>query len=192
MAAACISVLRVSPICLLPPGGSLRSASGSIQECFKALPLCWDSELVKFCMCPLRVDSVSYSPLVLLNVSLAGFLSQTFWLLIFLMQDPWPGESDVGFKAFAPWGGPPWLYNNIPPLVRRSPTWRYGSWLVHISTPLPISLWLLLYIFCCGNFFSASLQIILIDSCSVSSCNFGVPVGRGKFGSSYSAVLITY
>ena len=38
--------------------------------------------------------------------------------------------------------------------------------------------------FCVSNYgkiFSASLQVILIDGCSVSSCNFGVPMGGDEF-----------
>ena len=45
---------------------------------------------------------------------------------------------------------------------------------------LPISLWFLLYIYSLGTFFS-SLQVIFTDSCSVNSCNFGVPEGGGDF-----------
>ena len=33
----------------------------------------------------------------------------------------------------------------------------------------------------CGKIFSASLQVILIDGCSASSCNFGVPMGGDEF-----------
>lgn len=41
--------------------------------------------------------------------------------------------------------------------------------------------------------FSASLQFVNIDSCSVNSCCFGEPMGRGehKVSSSYSTVLVT-
>lgn len=43
---------------------------------------------------------------------------------------------------------------------------------------LTVSLWFLLYIFII--FFSASLQVDLIDSYSVNSCNINVPVRGGK------------
>ena len=33
----------------------------------------------------------------------------------------------------------------------------------------------------CGKIFSASLQVILIDGCLASSCNFGVPMGGDEF-----------
>ena len=45
---------------------------------------------------------------------------------------------------------------------------------------LPVSLWFLLCIFSCAKS-SVGLQSILIDSCFVHSCNFGVPVGGDKF-----------
>ena len=55
-----------------------------------------------------------------------------------------------------------------------------GSQLSHVSTPpihlivvlsLCISLWLI---------FPASFQVVVIDSCSVNSCTFGVPMGGGE------------
>ena len=73
----------------LPPaslGGSLRSASGS--DPLKSLLLPWVSEYVRFCECPLRVESISYIPLALPKASPAGLQSQMFWGLVFLMQDP--------------------------------------------------------------------------------------------------------
>ena len=48
-------------------------------------------------------------------------------------------------------------------------------------SPLLCSLlWFLLYIFSCRSFFSATLQVFLINRCSVNSCNFGEPVGGGE------------
>ena len=41
---------------------------------------------------------------------------------------------------------------------------------------LPISLWFLLYIFCCRTFFSGRFCFFLIYRCSRNSCNFGVPM----------------
>lgn len=44
-----------------------------------------------------------------------------------------------------------------------------------VSTP-PTHLWFLLSIFSCGKSFSASLQVILVDSLSVRSCNACVSI----------------
>ena len=50
-----------------------------------------------------------------------------------------------------------------------------------VSLPLlPIWLWFLLYTFSCRRSFFASLQVILINSCSANSFNFGVPRGGGE------------
>ena len=60
-------------------------------------------------------------------------------------------------------------------------TWGCEPCLDHISTSpthcfVALSLHLYLY-----KIFSVSLQIILTDSCFVSSCNFGVPMCGGEF-----------
>ena len=51
-------------------------------------------------------------------------------------------------------------------------------WSGHIVSlsSLPFSLWFLLYILSFGKIFSAGLQIVLIDSFSVISCKFRVPM----------------
>ena len=41
---------------------------------------------------------------------------------------------------------------------------------------LPVSLWFLLYIFSCRRYF----LIFFIDGCSITTCNFGVPVRGGE------------
>ena len=48
--------------------------------------------------------SISHSPLPLWKVSPAGFQSQIFWGLIFLVLDPWAGDLSVGLRPLAPWG----------------------------------------------------------------------------------------
>ena len=86
VAATSIDVPRVSLSCLLPLQEDLQDQQvGLIQVPFKLLPLHWESEHVRFCMCPLRVESDSSSPLALLYASPAGFQSQTFWGLFFLV-----------------------------------------------------------------------------------------------------------
>ena len=53
--------------------------------------------------------------------------------------------------------------------------------LIHIVTPfLYLQLW---------KIFLASLRVILIYSCSVNNCTFGVLMGVGSWGSSYSASM---
>ena len=51
-----------------------------------------------------RRVSVPHSPLTLRKVSPAGFQSQIFWGLIFLVLDPWAGDLSVGLRPLAPWG----------------------------------------------------------------------------------------
>lgn len=59
---------NVCPRCLHPQGeaqfppaspeGAPRSAVAVIQTPFKLLPLFWDSEPVRFCVCPFYVESL--------------------------------------------------------------------------------------------------------------------------------------
>lgn len=64
MFAAYIFVLRMSPSCLLPLQEAHQDQQmGPTQGPFKLLPLCWISECVGFCMCTLRMKSLSYCPL---------------------------------------------------------------------------------------------------------------------------------
>lgn len=46
---------------------------------------------------------------------------------------------------------------------------------------LPMSLWFLLYIFGCEQSFFAIPQVVFVNSCSVNSCKFAVPVGGDDF-----------
>lgn len=65
-------------------------------------------------------------------------------------------------------------------LVYRLPTWGRGAWLYYASGP---TTWLvMIHSFCLQlwNIFSASLHILLITSCSVKSCNSGVPIEGGE------------
>ena len=40
--------------------------------------------------------------------------------------------------------------------------------------------------------FSAGVQVVLIDSCSVNSYNLGLPVGEGELNVFLDTILITY
>lgn len=51
---------------------------------------------MKFCLCSLREKSISLSPLALLKVSPTYLQSQALWELVFLVQDLWDGDPDVG------------------------------------------------------------------------------------------------
>ena len=50
--------------------------------------------------------SLSPSPLGLLKVNLTGLQSKMLWRLVFLMQDPWAGEPDVGLRPHSALGEP--------------------------------------------------------------------------------------
>lgn len=68
-AAASVFVHRGSPGCCLLLWEPPRSASRFGQDPFKLLPLCWKLECVRFCICPLRAEAVSYSLSALLYVN---------------------------------------------------------------------------------------------------------------------------
>lgn len=69
MAAASACEPRGSFICLLPYQEVLEDQQvGVTQAPFRLLLLPWIPEYVGYCICPLRVESVSHSPLVLLKV----------------------------------------------------------------------------------------------------------------------------
>ena len=79
---------------------------GSDPGSLKLLLLPWVLESVRFCVCLLRGESLSHSSQAPLKLSLTGLQSQTFWGLIFLVQDPWVGEPDVELRTLTLWGEP--------------------------------------------------------------------------------------
>ena len=82
-----VYVPRVSSTCLLPLGGSPRSASDIYF--FQIIASVLDLGVCEVFLAPFKSRvSVSYNPLAFLNESPTGFQSQTFWWLIFSMQDP--------------------------------------------------------------------------------------------------------
>ena len=86
MAATRARVPRVSCSCLLPPWETLQDQDvGLTQVPFKLLLLPWVLEYVEFCVLPLIVESISYSPLTFPKLSPASLPSQTFWGLVFLV-----------------------------------------------------------------------------------------------------------
>ena len=74
------------------------------QVPFNLLLLPWILEYARYCVCPLRVESISRSFLGLLKVSPTVLQSQMFWGLVFLMQDPRAGEPNVELRPLAPLG----------------------------------------------------------------------------------------
>ena len=107
MGAGSIYVPRVRSSCLLPLWEALQDQQvGLTQAPFTLRLLPQDSEHVRFCVHPLRVESMSPSPVALLKVSSAGFQSQMFWGFVFLAQNPRAGDSEVGLRPLASWGEP--------------------------------------------------------------------------------------
>ena len=84
------------------------------------------------------------------------------------------------------WGSDPLLFGEnlcdcVYPPTCGSPSQGCESWIYCVSAPpthliVVPSLYLQLW-----KMFSASLQVIPIDSCSVNSCNFDVPMKGGEF-----------
>ena len=80
------SELQLLPVSL---GGSPRSAGGSDPGTFQITASSLGLGACEILCVPLKSGlSISYSPLALPKVSTTGFQSQTFWGLIFLVQDP--------------------------------------------------------------------------------------------------------
>ena len=120
---------------LLPASlkGSPRSASGLTQDPFKLLLLPWVSECVRFCLCPLSVESVfPTSHLTLLKASPTVFQSQKFWRLSSWCRNPELGSWMWGLGLFLL--GETLCNCNYPP-VCGLPTWRCGSCLYYVSVP---------------------------------------------------------
>ena len=124
------------PIVFCFSRGFPRSVNGSDSSPFKVLLLHWDVEFVRFCLCPLRLESVSYNPPALLYTSPAGLQSQMFWRFVFWCRSPGLGSSVLDWD---PWLLEEKLCNCDYPHVCGSPTWECGSWLYCISVPLIVA-----------------------------------------------------
>ena len=111
------------------PGDSPRSASGSDPESFQITASFLGPGMYEILCGPFKSGvSISHSPLTLPKVRPDGFQSQTFWGLIFMVQNPQAGEPSVGLGSHAP------CNYNYPPICGW-PTWVYGSWLYCFSAP---------------------------------------------------------
>lgn len=175
MTVTSITVLRA---CLLPLQKAHQDQwMGLTQTSFNLLPLCQDSEFVRFWTCRSRPES---------PFSIVLWLSLRLDLLVFKIrhsegpyskirkkdlqtEEPW-----VGLVPLSPWGEPVWLWH---PSICRSLSQGCGSWPYNVSLlpthltvafSLYLKLWRIIFV---------TLQLIYIDSCSVFSFSFGVPVG---------------
>ena len=86
---------------------------------------------------------ISPSPVGLPKLSLTGLQSQTLWGLVFLVQDPWAKERDMGLSSLTPVGEP--LQCNYS-LVCGSPIW--GCMVLDYITSLPLLPILLWFVLC--------------------------------------------
>lgn len=128
----------------------------------------WDLDGCPLCMLFKHRVSFSYSTLPLLNVNSAGFQSLTFQGLVFIVQNPWAREPDVGLR--------------LPHSLRRtSRLWATNQEECVLTRQplLPILLQLLLQIFDCGKSFLLLFRFFY--RYSVSGFNFGIPMGGGEF-----------
>ena len=151
-------------------------AAGCITHCVLQLvmdhywadkPLVWDLEHVAFfCMSFKNRVSVSDSPPALLYTRSAGLQIQMLWLFVLLVQYPWTGEPNEGLSSLHSWGEPLSL-QTFSLLWMSNSGGGVGLEYTASLSLLPIS-WFLIYIFCCGKYY-VSLQVILINNCSVNS-----------------------
>lgn len=154
--------------------GSLKCLS---EAAFNLLPLCWDSVYMWFLFAPFYRVSVSTAlPFSYVQAAKldAGFQSWMFWGLVFLLQGPQAMEPSMGLEFLTLWRKPLqlWLFSCM---------WVACSGDMNPDVlPLQPS-----YLSHCGYFiyllvveiFSVNLHIVLINSCCVSSCNFGMSIG---------------
>lgn len=91
---------------------------GLTQAPFTLLLLPRVSEHVRFCVHPLRVESISHSHMALLKVSSAGLQSQMFWGLYSQPRTPGLGDSEVGLRPLASWVGENLFNPNYPSVCR--------------------------------------------------------------------------
>ena len=102
MDATSFYVPRVPPAA---PGDSPRSAGWSDPGTCQDYCFCSGSRSVRFCVHPFKSeDSISPSPLGLPKLSLAALQSQMLRGLVFLVQDPWAGEPNMGLRTLTTLG----------------------------------------------------------------------------------------
>ena len=103
MAASSVYVPMGSFSCLLPLWEALLHQQESLtQTPFKLLPLSWDVEHVRFCVSPLRVETLYVTALWLSHTQSPLASELHICRLIFLVQDSQAGEPDVELKPLSP------------------------------------------------------------------------------------------
>ena len=105
------------------PGDSPRPAGRSGPVSYRIIAFALGPIVREILCMPFKSEvSISCSPLGLLKLSPTVLQSQMLWGLLFLVQDPWAGEPDVGLRSLTPVGEP--LYYNYSP-IHGSPTQGY-------------------------------------------------------------------
>ena len=105
MASASVCVSRGSCSCLLPLGEALQDQQvGMTQAPFKLLPLCWILEHARFCMHPLRAESLFPTALQLSHMQVPLAFKARHSGVVCLVQDLQAEEPDVGLGPLALWG----------------------------------------------------------------------------------------
>ena len=136
-----VYVPRVSPSCILPLWEALQDQKAVLTHApFKLLLLPWVSEHVRFCVCPLIVESVSYNPPTLAKASPTGLQSQIFWHFSSWCRTPGLGSPVWGLD-------PSFLGKNLAIVIIFQSVGHLskGMSLDYITPPAlqPLSLWFL-------------------------------------------------
>ena len=106
-AAAHVCVPRVNSSCLLLLWETLQDQQlGLTQATFKLLLLPWVPEHVRFCVCPIEVQSLFPKALWVLESKSHWASKPNILAALFPAQDPQAGQPDVGLRQLAPWGEP--------------------------------------------------------------------------------------
>ena len=104
MAATSVFVPTVSCSCLLPLWETLQDQQvGHDPGFYQVITSALGPRACEI-LYALFVKSFPPRPLKLLKVSPAGLQSQMLWGLLFLLQDPKAGETNVGLKPLTPLG----------------------------------------------------------------------------------------
>lgn len=123
----CLHPWRASKQISVSPANALRLINWSphmVQAPFKLLLLCWVPGQVGLCASPFKSEfSISYSPMVLLEVNPIGFQDQTLWDLISLVQFPTVGRPERRHK--------PSLLRDELQTIRSPP--NYGSLFLNVG-----------------------------------------------------------
>lgn len=171
-----MSVLTSGVLYLLPLRGLQDQHVDVTLAPFKELPQYWVMDYVILHACFKRWVFVFCSPPAVLYTSFAvlkpvilGAHSPSAWLL--------DGEPSVTLGLLTSLGEPLWLWLSSCLWAAHPEVWVLTVlFLLPYSSSVVPSLYLWLW-----EIFYACLQVILVDSCFVNSCNFAVIIGGGEF-----------